>query len=78
MEGDYVDEGKLLVVIRPDNFINALERAKANYNQVRANLSSSKSNLSSPASCGKSFWGNPSPATPIFWVIHLQPHVFGS
>tara|TARA_B100000287_G_scaffold435194_1_gene502348 strand:+ start:3850 stop:5184 length:1335 start_codon:yes stop_codon:yes gene_type:complete len=46
MEGDYVDEGKLLVVIRPDNFINALERAKANYNQVRANLSSSKSNLS--------------------------------
>ena len=36
----------------------------------------SKSNLSSPASCGKSFLGNPSPATPIFWVIHLQPHVF--
>ena len=46
MEGDFVDEGKLLVVIRPDNFINALERAKANYNQVRANLSSSRSNLS--------------------------------
>ena len=46
MEGDFVDEGKLLVIIRPDNFINALERAKANYNQVRANLSSSKSNLS--------------------------------
>lgn len=46
MEGDFVDEGKLLVKIRPDNFINALERAKANYNQVRANLSSSKSNLS--------------------------------
>ena len=46
MEGDFVDEGKLLVRIRPDNFINALERAKANYNQVRANLSSSKSNLS--------------------------------
>ena len=35
-----------------------------------------KSNLSSPAYCGKSFLGNPSPATPIFWVIHLQPHVF--
>ena len=34
MEGDFVDEGKLLVKIRPDNFINALERAKANYNQV--------------------------------------------
>ena len=46
MEGDFVDEEKLLVKIRPDNFINALERAKANYNQVRANLSSSKSNLS--------------------------------
>ncbi len=46
MEGDFVDEGKLLVKIRPDNFINALERAKANYNQVRANLLSSKSNLS--------------------------------
>ena len=46
MEGDYVDEGKLLVKIRPDNFINALERAKANYNQVRANLLSSRSNLS--------------------------------
>ena len=46
MEGEFVDEGKLLVKIRPDNFINALERAKANYNQVRANLSSSKSNLS--------------------------------
>ena len=46
MEGDFVDEGKLLVRIRPDNFINALERAKAYYNQVRANLSSSKSNLS--------------------------------
>ena len=46
MDGDFVDEGKLLVRIRPDNFINALERAKANYNQVRANLSSSKSNLS--------------------------------
>ena len=46
MEGDFVDEGKLLVKIRPDNFINALERAKANYNQVRANLSSSRSNLS--------------------------------
>ena len=46
MEGDFVDEGKLLDKIRPDNFINVLERAKANYNQVRANLSSSKSNLS--------------------------------
>ena len=28
MEGDFVDEGKLLVKIRPDNFINALEKQK--------------------------------------------------
>ena len=46
MEGDFVDEGKLLVKNRPENFNNALERPKANYNQVRAKLSSSKSNLS--------------------------------
>lgn len=46
MEGDFVEEGNLLVKIRPENSINALERSKANYNQVRANLSSSKANLS--------------------------------
>ena len=46
MEGDFVEEGSLLVKIRPENSINALERSKANYNQVRANLSSSKANLS--------------------------------
>ena len=46
MEGDFIEEGNLLVKIRPENSINALERSKANYNQVRANLSSSKANLS--------------------------------
>tara|TARA_B110001454_G_scaffold184901_1_gene180829 strand:- start:374 stop:1474 length:1101 start_codon:yes stop_codon:yes gene_type:complete len=46
MEGDFVEEGNLLVKIRPENSINALERSKANYNQVKANLSSSKANLS--------------------------------
>ena len=46
MEGDFVEEGNLLVKIRPENSINALERSKANYNQVRANLLSSKANLS--------------------------------
>ncbi len=37
-EGDPVEKGELLVKIRPDNFISALERAKANLNQQRANL----------------------------------------
>ncbi len=45
MEGDFVEEGDLLVKIRPENFINALERSRANYNQVKANLSSTKSGL---------------------------------
>ena len=45
MEGDSVMEGDLLVQIRPDNYINALERAKATYNQQLANYSSAKSSL---------------------------------
>ena len=45
MEGDSVKEGDLLVQIRPDNYINALERAKATYNQQLANYSSAKSSL---------------------------------
>ena len=45
MEGDSVSEGTLLVQIRPDNYINALERARATYNQQLANYSSAKSNL---------------------------------
>jgi HlyD family secretion protein len=45
IEGDSVAEGKLLVKIRPDNFISALDRAKANLNQQMANLSQTKANL---------------------------------
>ena len=41
-EGDSVSKGDLLVEIRPDNFISALERAKANLSQQRANLEQSK------------------------------------
>jgi len=44
-EGDSVIAGDLLVKIRPDLFVNALERADANYNQMQANLASSKANL---------------------------------
>ena len=48
-----------------------------NNHKVRKNTNMvAKSNLSSSAYCGKSFLGNPSPDTPIFWVLHLQPHVF--
>jgi len=42
VEGDSVVAGKLLVKIRPDNFVNALKRAQANYNQNKANLASSR------------------------------------
>ena len=45
IEGDSVEEGKLLVKIRPDNFISALERSRANLNQQMANLSQSKAAL---------------------------------
>ena len=41
-EGDFVNEGMILVKIRPDNLISALDRAKANLNQQLANLASSK------------------------------------
>ncbi len=44
-EGDSVTVGDLLAKIRPDNFINALERAQANYNTQKANLASAKANL---------------------------------
>lgn len=43
-EGDFVNEGMILVKIRPDNLISALDRAKANLNQQMANLASSKAN----------------------------------
>ncbi len=45
-EGDSVVQGQLLVKIRPDNFINALERSQAQFNQQQANLASSRANLS--------------------------------
>lgn len=45
MEGDSVKVGDLLVKIRPDNFISALDRARANLNQQMANLAQAKANL---------------------------------
>ena len=45
LEGDSVKIGDLLVKIRPDNFISALDRSKANLNQNMANLAQSKANL---------------------------------
>ncbi|MBN3581818.1 efflux RND transporter periplasmic adaptor subunit [Algoriphagus aestuarii] len=45
IEGDSVSEGNLLVKIRPDNFISALDRSKANLNQQIANLSQAKAAL---------------------------------
>lgn len=44
-EGDSVEMGKLLVKIRPDNFISALDRSRANLNQQQANLAQSKASL---------------------------------
>jgi len=45
-EGDSVVQGQLLVKIKPDNFVNAVERAEANYNQQQASLASAKADLS--------------------------------
>ena len=45
VEGDSVEMGKLLVKIRPDNFISALERSRANLNQQMANLAQSRAAL---------------------------------
>lgn len=44
-EGDSVAVGKLLVKIRPDNFISALDRSNANLNQQQANLAQAKASL---------------------------------
>jgi len=44
-EGDFVNEGMILVKIRPDNLQSALDRAMANLNQQKANLSSSKASV---------------------------------
>ena len=43
-EGDFVNEGNVLVKIRPDNLQSALDRAQANLNQQLANLASAKAN----------------------------------
>ena len=45
IEGDSVKVMDLLVKIRPDNFISALDRARANLNQNNANLAQSNANL---------------------------------
>lgn len=45
-EGDPVEVGQLLVKIKPDNWLNAKERAEASLNQQRANLASSRASLS--------------------------------
>jgi HlyD family secretion protein len=44
-EGDSVELGRLLVKIRPDNFISALDRTRANLNQQMANLAQAKASL---------------------------------
>ncbi|HHL52640.1 MAG TPA: HlyD family secretion protein [Flammeovirgaceae bacterium] len=44
-EGDSVTEGQLLVKIRPDNYISAVQRAEASLNTQIANLQSAKANL---------------------------------
>lgn len=44
-EGDSVYQDMLLVKIRPDNYISAVQRAEASLNQMKANLLSSRANL---------------------------------
>jgi HlyD family secretion protein len=44
-EGDSIVQGQLLVKIRPDNYISAVQRAEASLNTQKANLMSSKANL---------------------------------
>lgn len=45
-ENDSVVRGDLLLKIRPDNFISALDRATANRNQQQANMKTAQSSLS--------------------------------
>ena len=45
-EGDAVQQAQLLAKIRPDNFVAAVEQARASLNTQRANLASSKASLS--------------------------------
>jgi HlyD family secretion protein len=44
-EGDSVVKGMLLVKIRPDNYLSALQRAEASLNQQKANLLSARASL---------------------------------
>ena len=44
-EGDSVSKGEYLLRIRPDNFISALRRTRANLNQRKAGLAQARSNL---------------------------------
>lgn len=44
-EGDQVKKGDLLIRIKPDNFVSALERAQASLNQQRANLADAEAKL---------------------------------
>ena len=44
-EGDSVVQGQLLVKIRPDNYILAVQRSEASLNTQKANLMSSRANL---------------------------------
>lgn len=44
-EGDSVKRDDLLVKIRPDNFVSALDRTRANLNQQKANLAQSQAAL---------------------------------
>lgn len=44
-EGDPVKKGDLLVKIRPDNFVSALERSQANLNQQKASLAQAEASL---------------------------------
>ncbi len=46
-EGDSVQQGQLLLKIRPDIYESYLDRAQANVNQQRANLANSESQLQS-------------------------------
>src|SRR3712207_2152838 len=45
-EGDSVTIGQLLLKIRPDNYISAVDRAMANLNNNRANLAQTRARLS--------------------------------
>ena len=45
MEGDEVEEGKLLLKIKPDIYLSNLDRMKASLNSTKSNLANSKARL---------------------------------